>query len=295
MLRPKSTIAAVTPKSVIGFSILFLLLALIFGFLNGQKVKALRANVANADAAEHRRVTQESDLKSRETAVAEREVKISEVENKAAKALAELTQLQKEKTELQTKLEANQNEIAPLQKGIEGRKATKPSENRGAALTTGQQLTAPQPSLEIKPEPMSTPKQPISPPPSLEVKPELVGETTPLPQRPKQQKTAPTKTPQITSSPGTMSMSSVKALAIYRPRPEYPHEARLHRITGSGVCVVSVDPKSGSVTEASMAQSTGDTILDDSAVSTFRTWRFKPGMVSKVRIPVEFTSPGASY
>jgi TonB family protein len=291
MLRPKPTISAATPQRVIGVSVLFLLLAVIFAFLNSQKLKSLRADVANA----HRRVIQESDLKSRETAVAEREAKISEVENKAAKTGAELAQLRKEKTELQTKLEANQNqivsEIASLKTRIEGGTAAKPSENRGAALTTEQQLTAPPPSLEIKAGPVSTPtpEQPTSPSPSPEIKPEPVEETTAPRQRPKQQKTASTKTPQVAGPPGTMSISSAKALATYAPPPEYPREPRSKGIAGSGVCVVSVDPLSGSVTEASMAQSTGNPILDKSAVSTFRKWRFKPGTVSKVKIPVEFT------
>jgi len=89
-----------------------------------------------------------------------------------------------------------------------------------------------------------------------------------------------------------ISISAAKALATYAPLPEYPRKARSHRITGSGVCVLSVDPASGSVTEASMAQSTGSPLLDNSTVSTFRKWRFKPGTVSKVRIPVEFTMAG---
>src|SRR4029453_2410998 len=55
-----------------------------------------------------------------------------EAQNKAAKAGAQVMQLQREKAELETKLEANQTEIASLQKGIEGGPAaTKPSENPG--------------------------------------------------------------------------------------------------------------------------------------------------------------------
>ncbi|PYL25954.1 MAG: hypothetical protein DMF37_03530 [Verrucomicrobia bacterium] len=58
------------------------------------------------------------------------------------------------------------------------------------------------------------------------------------------------------------------------PRPpEYPDELLLKGIRGSGVCVVSVDLRTGRVNEASMAQSTGNPILDKSAVSTFRKWR----------------------
>jgi TonB family protein len=90
-------------------------------------------------------------------------------------------------------------------------------------------------------------------------------------------------------------MSRAKALAIYAPKPQYPYEARSRHITGSGVCVAQVDPASGNVTSASMAQSVGNPVLDNAAVSAFRQWRFRPGTVSKVRIPITFTMTGASY
>jgi TonB family protein len=90
------------------------------------------------------------------------------------------------------------------------------------------------------------------------------------------------------SDGSVISPSAAKAVTTYAPLPGYPQDARSHRIAGSGVCVVSVDPASGSVTQASMAQSTGSPLLDKSVLSTVRTWKFKPRTVSKVRIPVEF-------
>lgn len=84
--------------------------------------------------------------------------------------------------------------------------------------------------------------------------------------------------------------STAKAVAIYAPRPDYPEEARSRRIGGSGVCVVSIDPYSGHVTSASMAQSTGSLLLDKSVVRTLRSWKFKPGTMSHVSIPVQFSS-----
>ena len=128
------------------------------------------------------------------------------------------------------------------------------------------------------------------PPPPPDIKPEFVEEHTPPPRPPptQQQKFVPVKA-------SAMSMSSAKALAINSPRPPYPYEARAHKITGSGVIVANVDAASGNVTDASVATSTGSSILDDAAVSTFRRWRFRPGSVSKVRIPITFTLTGASY
>jgi periplasmic protein TonB len=133
------------------------------------------------------------------------------------------------------------------------------------------------------------------PPPPPEITPEYVEETTPPPKQPKGQKMAPIKAPQVAGRPGAMSISSAKALATYAPRPQYPYEARSRHITGSGVCIVNVDPGSGSVSDASMAQSIGNPILDNAATSAFRQWRFKPGTVSKVKIPITFTMTGASY
>jgi len=88
--------------------------------------------------------------------------------------------------------------------------------------------------------------------------------------------------------------SAAKAVTMYAPRPDYPQEARSHRVAGNGVCVVSVDPASGTVINASMAQSTGSLLLDKSVLRTFRTWKFKPGTVSQVSIPVEFPKEGGN-
>ena len=123
----------------------------------------------------------------------------------------------------------------------------------------------------------------------------VAEERTPPPKQPKVAKVAPVRAPTVGGRPGTMSISSAKALATYAPRPQYPYEARSRHITGSGVCVVDVDVGSGSVTGASMAQSIGSPILDNAAMSAFRQWRFRPGSVSKVKIPITFTMTGASY
>jgi TonB family protein len=104
----------------------------------------------------------------------------------------------------------------------------------------------------------------------------------------------PTTTPSPTPTT-ILSGAAAKALAVYAPPPQYPYEARSRHITGSGVCVLTVDRRSGNVTFASMAQSIGSPILDIAATSAFRQWRFKPGTVAKVRMPITFTMAGASY
>jgi hypothetical protein len=126
-----------TPKTLISISALLLMLAAIFGVLNTVKVKTLRSTVANASAAresaERRRATQEKEIKAREAAIAAERAKIAENESKVASAETGLVKTQTEKADLQAKLQANETEIANLQKQID---ETKPgSANPGAAST----------------------------------------------------------------------------------------------------------------------------------------------------------------
>jgi TonB family protein len=94
------------------------------------------------------------------------------------------------------------------------------------------------------------------------------------------------------SADQTQQVGSVKALAIYAPRPKYPYEARSRRQTGTGVVVLVVDPSTGVVKNAEMARSTGHKILDNATLSAFRQWRFRPGLVAMVNIPITFTMGG---
>jgi protein TonB len=91
------------------------------------------------------------------------------------------------------------------------------------------------------------------------------------------------------------SLRSVKAMVAYAPRPVYPYEARRQRVTGSGVALLAVDQTSGTVTDALMAQSCGNAFLDNSTLDALRRWRFKPGSVSKVQVPITYTLMGVSY
>jgi len=278
MLRPKSRVSAVTPKIILLLlSYLFLVSAAIFGLVGSYRVDVLRTDLAKVnaarDAAEHR----ETEFKTREAAVAGAEAKIAEAENKATKAQTELLTLQNEKAELESKLEASRNEIAALQKRVgEAGPAASPSQNPDAVSKSNQQSTTSGPSVEIA----QGPAEEATPPP---------------PPQPKRRKTAPRKAPEAASTPEITSYSSAKALATFTPLPRYPARERSDSVTGIGVCILSVDPASGRVSAASMEQSTGDSTLDKSAVNAFRKWRFKPGTVSKVRIPIEFSMPGASH
>ncbi len=91
------------------------------------------------------------------------------------------------------------------------------------------------------------------------------------------------------------AVGNPKAFVLNAPRPDYPYEARSRHITGSGIAVITVDPNSGLAVDAMMEQSIGNPILDNSTVSAFRRWRFKPGTPRRVRIPINFVLTGAQY
>ena len=123
-----------TPKSMGRLAIIFLVLAAVFGFLNGHKVKALRANTVTApDTSEHGQMVTKSNAGTAGLSGAKEQVKTAEAETRAAKAEAALEQAEKEKANLQGKLDASQQEIAALrQRAVE---ANDPASGNVAAPT----------------------------------------------------------------------------------------------------------------------------------------------------------------
>ena len=134
----------------------------------------------------------------------------------------------------------------------------------------------------------------ISPPPLEEIQPDQDSfpeeNLKPSPIRP-YRKTRPASPVR----PSTVSLRSVKAMVAYAPRPVYPYEARRQRVTGSGVALLTVDQTSGTVTDVLMTQSCGNAILDNSTLDALRRWRFRPGSVTKVQVPITYTLMGVSY
>jgi TonB family protein len=90
------------------------------------------------------------------------------------------------------------------------------------------------------------------------------------------------------SAPVPMSLSVAQSMAITAPLPGYSYEAKRRNLTGNGVCVVTVDSATGTVTNATMYQSTGSSLLDKLTIQAFKSWRFKPGTVSQVRVPISY-------
>ena len=149
-----------------------------------------------------------------------------------------------------------------------------------------------EPSL---PEDSTPPPDTVEPTPNQITADSLFTDTTPPPIRRQDNKRATPIVKVRNTSPGSMSLSSAKVIALSAPRPEYPYEARRQRITGSGVVSMAVDPATGMVTEVSMWQSTGSPYLDNAAMTGFRRWRFKPGTALRIKSPITFTLTGAAY
>jgi TonB family protein len=75
---------------------------------------------------------------------------------------------------------------------------------------------------------------------------------------------------------------------VKSPAPEYPYSERLYRHQGLGMIRLTLDIKTGLVTRAAMLKSTGFSALDQSAVSAFKRWTWKPGRWKEIYLPVTF-------
>jgi hypothetical protein len=110
MAQRESALVTVTPGSLSGLAVVFLLLAALFALLNGQKMKALRADATTPRAAMPAKV----NAPTGGTTGAQQPGKTTETEDRAAKAEAALAQAENEKAELKGKLDASQQEITAL-------------------------------------------------------------------------------------------------------------------------------------------------------------------------------------
>jgi len=116
MAQKESALFAVTPGSLSGLAVIFLLLAAFFALLNGQKVKALRADAAAPRAPAVAKV----NTPTGGITGVQQKGKTADTEDRAAKAEAALTEAEKEKADLKGKLDASQQEIAALRERAAG-------------------------------------------------------------------------------------------------------------------------------------------------------------------------------
>ena len=84
-----------------------------------------------------------------------------------------------------------------------------------------------------------------------------------------------------------------KQMTLLAPQPNYPLAARQNRIQGSGIFKL-VLVKDGRVDSIQVIKSTGSKLLDDAAENALRQWRFEPGLVKEISVPVRFTLGGTA-
>jgi TonB family protein len=88
-------------------------------------------------------------------------------------------------------------------------------------------------------------------------------------------------------TPSEVVSAITKENAISAPQPDYPLAARQNRIQGSGTFKL-VLTKGCRVDSIQVLKNRGSKLLDDAAEKALRQWRFKPGVMQDVQIPINF-------
>ena len=76
--------------------------------------------------------------------------------------------------------------------------------------------------------------------------------------------------------------------ATASPGAGYPEAAQKAQLSGSGFYELQIN-KAGVTTRVVILKSSGKPVLDQAAQSAFLKWRFKPGVFSRVRVPVSWS------
>tara|TARA_B100001248_G_scaffold262698_1_gene261071 strand:+ start:4474 stop:5304 length:831 start_codon:yes stop_codon:yes gene_type:complete len=92
------------------------------------------------------------------------------------------------------------------------------------------------------------------------------------------------------TSSGTKSHKQLTALPGNVP-PDYPMLARLRRYEGTVILHFDVT-KSGQVSNVAVAQSSGYSVLDQSALEAHSKWRYRPGKPGRYNKPYHFRLSG---
>jgi hypothetical protein len=112
-----------TPRTLIGCSVLALALLTLFGVLNAQRTHGLRVRPMESGSSPpvERRVgvQGEQELQGSEALVIAANARLAEMQTKVASAKAELIKAQTEKGDLEAKVRGNETQIAQLQKRID--------------------------------------------------------------------------------------------------------------------------------------------------------------------------------
>ena len=172
-------------------------------------------------------------------------------------------------------------------------KPVKPAARKTAG-PSGAVKAAAQPGPEAAEPPLPEPQGLAAPGPSTDgPRPEGGG---PLPAQPGDGRFPGASTPFAASRqpPGATVLQEATPEYDKNPTPEYPRRARQLGYEGTVLPNVRVNPNGG-VEEVKIAVSSGHSLLDESAMLSVKTWRFKPArrgdqpVAAWVRVPVRYT------
>ena len=90
----------------------------------------------------------------------------------------------------------------------------------------------------------------------------------------------------------TSNATPAKHRVLYAPRPEYPLAARKRHWTGAGLFACNIR-SDGTVVSVDVLGSTGHQMLDQAAITALRQWRFQPGDMKLVKVPLSFWMNGS--
>jgi TonB family protein len=85
-----------------------------------------------------------------------------------------------------------------------------------------------------------------------------------------------------------LSDEELTRYATASPGAGYPEAAQKAQLSGSGLYELQIN-KAGVTTAVTILKSSGKPVLDQAAKSAFLKWRFKPGVFSRVRVPVSWS------
>jgi TonB family protein len=85
-----------------------------------------------------------------------------------------------------------------------------------------------------------------------------------------------------------LSDEELMRYATASPGAGYPDAAQKAQLSGSGFYELQIN-RAGVTTRVVILKSSGKPVLDQAAKSAFLKWRFKPGVFSRVRVPVSWS------
>lgn len=85
-----------------------------------------------------------------------------------------------------------------------------------------------------------------------------------------------------------LSDEELTRYATASPGAGYPEAAQKAQLSGSGLYELQIN-KAGVTTAVRVLKSSGKPVLDEAARGALLKWRFKPGVFTRVRVPVSWS------